>query len=201
VDISESLFSKEDDLICDISAPEFACLGSNCVASTMPQQNANYSWDVVGGEIIGDPYNESILWRPTRLQDVTLRLKISKQNGHSAVSRKNVTITSRNWPYSNLTVRELCNLARLPNANITYVNRENDPENQTYLNITAAINNVTCGGTVIISEGIYKEEIVINKPVNLRGLDKNNTIIIGYKNVIYVASDDVRIQNLTVQVD
>jgi len=46
-----------------------------------------------------------------------------------------------------------------------------------YLKIQDAIDNSTENDTVIVFEGIYNESIVVNKPINIIGLDQNNVII------------------------
>jgi len=49
-------------------------------------------------------------------------------------------------------------------------------------NIPDALNAVEDSGTVFVSSGTYYENLVINKPVNLVGEDKETTIIIGNGN-------------------
>lgn len=197
--ISNSPPSHEAGLNCIIDAPNFVGEGSTCIASVPSRENVNYSWEIIGGKILGDPNEEIINWEAGSVGEVTLILRANEKNLYSVICSKNITITPKKWPYLNLSIHDLCDLVILPKKNVTYVGKENDPLNSTYFNITDAINNVTCGGTVVINKGVYEEEIIINKPINLIGADRNNTIIIGNGHVIYIVSDDVKIQNLTVQ--
>ncbi|MBW2965779.1 right-handed parallel beta-helix repeat-containing protein [Candidatus Woesearchaeota archaeon] len=62
------------------------------------------------------------------------------------------------------------------------------------------INKVSEGGTVYVSDGIYYDNIVINKSINLIGNDKNTTIIDGGKkwDVLKITKDKCTIQNINI---
>lgn len=70
-----------------------------------------------------------------------------------------------------------------------------------YKKIQNGINNAYDNWTVFISNGLYKENIIVNKTINLVGEDRNLTIIDGggYKNVVTVSKPNVRISDLTIQ--
>lgn len=73
--------------------------------------------------------------------------------------------------------------------------------NQTHFNsIQTGINNVLPNGQVIVYDGIYRENIVITKPLTLQGIDLNTTIIDGNNsgNVIVIRADNVNITRLTI---
>ena len=70
-----------------------------------------------------------------------------------------------------------------------------------YQHITNAIENALTGTTILISKGIYPEQLTINKTLIITGENKNNTIIDGgYAHVvILINADHVTITNLTIR--
>ena len=70
-----------------------------------------------------------------------------------------------------------------------------------YTSIQKAINASDPGDTLIIDKGTYKENIVINKTINIIGKDLYNSIIVGNNknSVIVVSADNVIISNLTIE--
>ena len=68
-------------------------------------------------------------------------------------------------------------------------------------NIQGLIDNASDGDTIYIPSGIYYENIIINKSINLVGEDKNTTIIDGggSGDVAYVSADWVNISGFTIQ--
>jgi parallel beta-helix repeat protein len=65
--------------------------------------------------------------------------------------------------------------------------------------IQDAINTANSGDTIFVNPGIYLENIVIDKPINLIGYDKSNTTIDGKGNITLIISNDtVTIQGFTV---
>jgi hypothetical protein len=68
--------------------------------------------------------------------------------------------------------------------------------------IDAAVALVRPGGTILISPGVYRETVAVNKPrVTLRGLDRNRVIVEGQwrrDNGIVVTAPGVSVENLTV---
>jgi parallel beta-helix repeat protein len=79
-------------------------------------------------------------------------------------------------------------------AAIVYV-----PDN--YTTIQAAINNARNGSIINISSGTYPESIVIDKPLELIGGDKNCTIIDGDRSgkCIHVTANNVEISGFTIK--
>ncbi|HEC80947.1 MAG TPA: PKD domain-containing protein [Thermoplasmatales archaeon] len=67
--------------------------------------------------------------------------------------------------------------------------------------IEDAINAVTEDGTIYVSSGIYHENLVIAKTLNLVGENKENTIIDGGENgvVVNISADNVTLSNLTIK--
>ncbi len=90
------------------------------------------------------------------------------------------------------------NVSRLSAGNILYVGG-NGPGN--YSEIQSAINSSSSGDTVYVYEGIYRENLLINKTLFLIGESKNTTIIDGGKrtNVVTILSDSVKLSNFTIQ--
>ena len=66
--------------------------------------------------------------------------------------------------------------------------------------IQDGINKVSEGGTVYVNDGIYYENLVIKKSINLIGDDKETTIIDGNEKweVVNIAIDNCTIQNLNI---
>ena len=50
---------------------------------------------------------------------------------------------------------------------------------QDYPTITSAVNHASPGDVIVVKQGIYYENIQINKSLTLLGEDSKNTIIIG----------------------
>lgn len=70
-----------------------------------------------------------------------------------------------------------------------------------YSTIHEALAAVSTGGSIIVYPGVYQEQLVINKSVDVRGSGQNMTVINGSRqgDVVIVAADDVTIRNLTIQ--
>jgi len=72
-----------------------------------------------------------------------------------------------------------------------------------YSKIQDAINNASDGDTVFVysHSSPYKENIAVNKSINLIGEDKNTTIIDGEKKdiVVYITADNVNIGMFTIE--
>ena len=75
-----------------------------------------------------------------------------------------------------------------------------------YTNIQDAINYASIGDTVFVYNGIYYENLLIDKSLNLIGEDMNGTIIDGgkmplenEKNMIHILADGVNISGFTIQ--
>ena len=74
-----------------------------------------------------------------------------------------------------------------------------DPISRGY--IQGLIDNASVGDTIYIPNGIYYENIIINKSISLIGEDKNNTIIDGggIGDVVHVLADWVNISGFTIR--
>jgi len=67
--------------------------------------------------------------------------------------------------------------------------------------ITEGIDAVTSGKSVIVSEGIYNEQLIINKSITLQGAEKESTIISGLEyteNLITIEADGVKISGFKI---
>jgi len=187
-----------EDLCCIIDAPDLARIGTVHKASVIPQKDTKYAWKISDGTILDPCNNTCINWIPERCPSAILELTATQSGGNSASYRKNIAIMPSNWPYKNMTISQVGALVKLPKNQTTYV-RKNSSTIYTYKSINEAIQNTTYGGTVQVADGIYKEKVIIDKPINLIGNDKNNTTIMDNGYVIYVNSDGVKIQNLTIR--
>lgn len=83
------------------------------------------------------------------------------------------------------------------NRNIAYVGQKDDPQNQTYSSISKAILNVANGGTVIVPSGIYRENVVIDRPISLIGENKDKTILVSDTTVVYISANNVLVKGFT----
>jgi parallel beta-helix repeat protein len=70
-----------------------------------------------------------------------------------------------------------------------------------YSTIQSAIDAASAGDTIFVYNGTYYECIIINKSINLFGIDKNTTIIDGggIGNVVNITADLVNISGFTIQ--
>lgn len=83
------------------------------------------------------------------------------------------------------------------NGNTLYVGGSG-PGN--YTKIQDAIDAANSGDTVFVYSGIFYENVVINKSINLMGNDRNSTIIDSYGgNVLTIFADFVYISGFTIQ--
>ena len=76
-----------------------------------------------------------------------------------------------------------------------------DNDEADYRSIQDAINIANDGDTIFVYEGIYHENIIIDKSIYLTGENKNNTIIDGNGtgDVIYIINPGVEITSFTIQ--
>jgi parallel beta-helix repeat protein len=89
--------------------------------------------------------------------------------------------------------------ANSSNRSILYVGGTGEGN---YSTIQDAINNASHGDTILVSNGIYYENVIINRSIILRGEDKNQTVIYAEnasRNAIRITSDFVFIENFTVK--
>jgi len=76
-----------------------------------------------------------------------------------------------------------------------------DPANHKWNTIQEGINDAKDGDTVLVYNGLYIENVVVNKSIKLRGEDRDNTIIDGggIGSVIRVTADGCEISEFTVR--
>lgn len=87
----------------------------------------------------------------------------------------------------------------LSNNNTFYVNPNvPDPKKHIYPTIQQAINNISDEGTIIVASNSYKEDLLIDRPLSLIGMDMNNTIIGSNGDSISIKSNNVTIRNFTI---
>ncbi|MBS3749511.1 MAG: right-handed parallel beta-helix repeat-containing protein [Candidatus Thermoplasmatota archaeon] len=101
-------------------------------------------------------------------------------------------LPSINSQYDNIEVQVLSS------GNILYVGGTG-PGN--YSNIQGAIDDASQGNTVFVYNGIYYENIFINKSIEIKGKDKNKTIIDGgcEKDIINIISNNVVFSDFTIK--
>jgi len=68
-----------------------------------------------------------------------------------------------------------------------------------YTTIQSAINNASSGDTVFVFKGIYYENVIINKVINLFGEDRSHTIIDGNRNGDVVSIGGSILNNFTIR--
>jgi predicted transcriptional regulator/nitrous oxidase accessory protein NosD len=70
-----------------------------------------------------------------------------------------------------------------------------------YLTIQEAIDAAIPGGRIFVYQGIYYENVVVYKPVRIKGEDRNGTIIDGSGSgtVVLITANEVEIERFTIQ--
>ncbi|HUK84554.1 MAG TPA: NosD domain-containing protein, partial [Candidatus Acidoferrum sp.] len=73
-----------------------------------------------------------------------------------------------------------------------------------YPTITSAVNHASQGATIEVKEGVYNENIQINKSLTLEGQDSKNTIIIGNGGpnepaVLTLAAPSIKVSGFTIE--
>jgi parallel beta-helix repeat protein len=75
-----------------------------------------------------------------------------------------------------------------------------------YRTINEAVAGANDGDTVLVTSGIYAENVLVNKALTIRGADSTTTIVVGEgglergaKAVFTLTSSDVRVENLTIR--
>ncbi len=89
-------------------------------------------------------------------------------------------------------------ICKASETNTIYVGKTDD---KNYSKIQDAIDNSKENDTIFVFDGIYNESIVVNKSINLIGLNKNNITINGTDNlyVFLIKSSYVNISGFTIQ--
>ena len=90
---------------------------------------------------------------------------------------------------------EIC---KAGDGNILYVGETGD---YTYTSIQEAINDSKDGDTVYVNNGNYTENLIINKPINLLGSNKNNVSINGNDGLysILIKSSGITVTEFTIR--
>jgi parallel beta-helix repeat protein len=80
-------------------------------------------------------------------------------------------------------------------ANTLYVG-----SNVTYQQIQGAIDNASPGDEILVYNGTYYEDLVIQKKISLRGIDFKNTVIngTGTGHTIHISANEVKISGFTI---
>jgi len=84
-------------------------------------------------------------------------------------------------------------------ANVTET--EDGTKTHPFNTITEGIEVVASGKSVIVAEGTYNEQLIINKGIILQGAGKESTLISGFEysgNLITITADDVTISGFTI---
>lgn len=72
-----------------------------------------------------------------------------------------------------------------------------------FKSIQSAINSIQQFGTIRVQEGVYLEEILLNKTITIEGVSKESTIILNNKSkqsaIIHVKSNSSHIKNFSIQ--
>ena len=89
-------------------------------------------------------------------------------------------------------------VTKVPELDVIYVDDEGKAD---YTYIQNAIDNASDENTIFVYSGVYQENIVVNKSINIKGEDKNQTIIDGGNNgdVLHISADWVNISGFTIQ--
>ena len=72
-----------------------------------------------------------------------------------------------------------------------------------YQLIQDAINNASSYDSILVYEGIYYENIIVDKPLSIMGKNRDNTVIIGSHeyDVVQLTKDSIVISNFTIKSD
>jgi len=73
-----------------------------------------------------------------------------------------------------------------------------------YESVGEAIEHASPGDTILLMKGVYRENLVIDKPIHLIGLGRDEVVIDGGrtgKDTILIKADGVSIENVTITAD
>jgi parallel beta-helix repeat protein len=81
---------------------------------------------------------------------------------------------------------------------MTYVDGEGKAD---YASIQDAVDNASDGDTIFVYAGVYRENVVVNKSINITGEDRDKTVIDGgsYGDVLHISADWVNISGFKIQ--
>lgn len=115
-----------------------------------------------------------------------------------AIENMNITYTTKVTKLTMATLAELSSIAFTIKGNTVYVGGSGSGN---YSNIQDAIENATTGDTIFVFSGAYSEHLIIDKPIDLIGENKDNTVIAigGQKNIVYMSGSWVYLTGFTIQ--
>ncbi|MFO8077626.1 MAG: NosD domain-containing protein [Thermoplasmatota archaeon] len=97
-------------------------------------------------------------------------------------------------------LNSMFNLTPITALDTNQTNRIMDQNEQTYTSIQQAINTVSNGSIIYLSNGTYTEQITINKSISLIGENSNNSILTSNESiVVIITAENVHINNLSIQ--
>lgn len=88
---------------------------------------------------------------------------------------------------------------KINSGNTIYVD---DSGGADYTKIQDAVDAASDGDTIFVYPGVYNENVIIDKQIELIGANRDSTIIDGgnrNKDVLFIAADDVTVRNFTVR--
>jgi parallel beta-helix repeat protein len=97
--------------------------------------------------------------------------------------------------YDNINVNDAPQESRGSARNTLYVG-----SGQTYTKIQDAIDNASAGDTIRVYDGIYLENIVLDKPLSIIGNGSNNTILdaANWTDIVSIKADGCKISNMQI---
>ncbi len=97
----------------------------------------------------------------------------------------------------NFTLAPVVGSNLIESSTVIYVDDNKDAD---YTSIQDAIDNADDGDTIYVFNGTYKEQIIIDKKINLIGEDEDSTVITGdfRKFLVSINADDVSISNFNI---
>jgi len=119
---------------------------------------------------------------------------------------RNITIAAQNYPESSYWGYANVMMERPNNPPLVFVDDDYDNSTQGwgynhFKTIQDGINAVEANGTVLVSNGTYPEDIVVNKSLKLLGENKGSTCIVGTDNGtgVNITANNVTISGFTIQ--
>lgn len=70
--------ANSNELDCTIYAPLKVCINSINVASIRPQEGADYSWEIEGGDIISGSSTDTLTWKTLDHEEVVIKIAVTR---------------------------------------------------------------------------------------------------------------------------
>ena len=117
---------------------------------------------------------------------------------NDTIENMNITYATKVAKLTMATLTELSSITFTIKGNTLYVGGSGSGN---YSKIQDAIENATTGDTIFVFNGTYSEHLTIDKPIDVVGENKNDTVIAGdeQKNVVYLSGSWIYITGFTVQ--